>query len=88
MEEKMTEQPIRPGEETGAESLRIDWRSELGDAYGNANAVFRKWLSEGLVPADMYRRVSDLFDLDPAAAEEMFGADFMDTVDYFTHYWG
>lgn len=57
-------------------------------ARGDANAVFRHWLSEGVVPADMYRRVTELFDLDPKAAEQFFGADFMDTVDYFTHYWG
>ena len=63
-------------------------RSVLGDAYGDAKAVFNRWASEGVAPADMYKRVSELFDLDPHGAEEMFGADFMDTIDYFTHYWG
>lgn len=55
---------------------------------GDAQAVFRKWFSEGVDPSEMYQRVSDLFDSDPQGAEKFFGADFMDTVDYFTHYWG
>ncbi len=66
------------------------WTPSASDesVSGDAQAVFRKWASEGVAPAEMYRRVSDLFDSDPQRAERFFGVDFMDTVDYFTHYWG
>ncbi len=58
-----------------------------GNARDRAGALFRQWESEGLKPADMYKRVSDLYDNDPQGAEEIFGGNFMDAVDYFTHYW-
>ena len=64
-------------------------QQETAPAAGGdkAKTVFQQWQAEGLAPADMYKRVSDLFDSDPEGAMEMFGFDFMDTVDYFTHYW-
>ena len=76
MEEKMTEL-------LGA-SARI---TEGDGIYGAADEIFMKWRSEGMIPADMYKVISELFDCDPQGAEKLFGRDFMDTIDYFTHYW-
>ena len=71
------------------ESRTLAWYEQHLPAgvCGSAEAVFEQWRSEGAEPAEMYRRVSDLFDEDPRGAEKFFGADFMDTVDHFTHYW-
>ncbi len=55
--------------------------------WGNAKAVFTYWQEKGLEPSKMLQRVMELYDSDPRSAEALFGEEFMDTIDYFTHYW-
>ncbi len=54
---------------------------------GKTEMIFRQWREEGVEPSDMFQRINDLFDSDPKGAEEYFGEEYMDVIDYFTHYW-
>lgn len=83
MEEKKAE---RRQEADGAAFLD-ELRSAPGGVGDRMRMVFTRWEAEGLDPAGMFQRVSELFDLDPRKAEEAFGGDYLDIVDYFTHYW-
>ncbi len=91
MEEKKTGQVEQPQDKSGndGEMTRLldELQSMPGGIGDKMRTVFTRWEAEGLAPADMFRRVSGLFDFDPLGAEKAFGGDYLDIVDYFTHYW-
>ena len=91
MEEKRTDRLEQPAEQGGNDGgmtrLLGELQSMPGGIADKMKTVFTQWDAEGLAPADMFRRVSELFDFDPAGAEKAFGGDYLDIVDYFTHYW-
>lgn len=79
MEEKNAQSP---------EQVLKDLQSVSGGVSDKIRTLFARWSEEGVEPADMFRRITALFDSDPRQAEEAFGGDYLDIVDYFTHYWG
>lgn len=91
MEEKTTgrlgETEENNGNEGDMRRLLDELQSMPGGIADKMRTVFTRWDAEGLAPADMFRRVSGLFDFDPPGAEKAFGGDYLDIVDYFTHYW-
>ena len=86
MEEKKTER-----QEAQEEEYAMQFREALQNAAGGIadkmKTAFTLWRAEGLDAAGMFQRVSDAFERDPRGAEELFGGDYLDIVDYFTHYW-
>lgn len=90
MEEKKAEQHAQAEGITGEgnlEQLLDELKNVSGGVSDKINALFAKWGSEGVEPSGMFERVSYIFDCDPRRAAEAFGGDYLDIVDYFTHYW-